>query len=163
MGNRRPTEGDETGAAPASLGEDARAALGDVVLRREPVVAERSRTVGGGDVALDGCVHAAVYGTPVETERPTAAAPTVGAASTPRATVVGRSCDPLAWLELATPVTSELLPGWTRSHRGTGTDGRGVRTDGRGSRRCDDTRQLRGGTSWASFSSISPARALTAP
>lgn len=111
----------------SSLGEEARAALGDVVLRREPVVAERSRTVGGGDVALDGCVHVAVYGTPVETERSTAAAPTVGAASTPRATVVGRSCNPLAWLELATPVTSEqgseLLPGWTRSPRGTGTDG----------------------------------------
>lgn len=102
----------EFGATPVVLGDDAREGLGYVAVRREPVVVERSGTVGGVDVDLTVESHVAVYGTPAETERATAAAPTVGAVSTPNAIVMDRSFNPLARLSLPNLITSESGTGF---------------------------------------------------
>lgn len=97
----------EFGATPVVLGDDAREELGYVTVRREPVIVERSRTVGGVDMDVTVESPVAVYGTPAETERATAAAPTVGAVSTPNATVMDRSFNPLVRLSLPNLITSE--------------------------------------------------------
>lgn len=85
---------------------------------REPVVAERSREVAGVEVQATVESHVAVYEavtgsesgstTPAgDGDAPTASTPSVGVASTPRATVSGRSFNPLARLSLANLVTSD--------------------------------------------------------
>lgn len=85
---------------------------------REPVVAERSREVAGVQIQATVESHVAIYEavtgsasgstTPAgDGAGPTAATPSVGVASTPRATVSGRSFNPLARLSLANLVTSD--------------------------------------------------------
>jgi len=93
-------------ATPVVLGSDARAALDYATLDRERVVTERSREVGGVDLTVTVENHTAVYGASGEPGG-SAEAPTVGAVSTPRATVMGRSFNPLARLSLANLLTSD--------------------------------------------------------
>lgn len=83
---------------------------------REPVVTERSREVAGVDVQATVESHVAIYepataaGSTTPTGDgggPTATTPSIGVVSTPRATVSGRSFNPLARLSLANLVTSD--------------------------------------------------------
>jgi hypothetical protein len=96
-------------ADPAVLPSGARERLGYRERLREAVVAERSRSVGGVEVAAVVESHVAVYEPAGEREGKggTAAAPLVGAASTPAATVRGQSFNPLARLSLSNFVASE--------------------------------------------------------
>lgn len=72
----------------------------------EPVVAKRSRTVGDVEVTATVESHVTVYGVPNKTPRGTATEPTFGAVSTPRASVMSRSFNPLARRSLANLPTS---------------------------------------------------------
>lgn len=106
-------------ARPVVVPPAARAELGLEPELRESMVAERSGEVGGADVDVTVESRMAVYesvaGEPPETDGPgvdpvagpTADRPTVGVVSTPRATVLGRSFNPLARLSLSTLLASE--------------------------------------------------------
>lgn len=99
--------GYEFTTTPVVLQGDARESLGYETVYRTPVVVERSRTVGGVDVDVTVESHVAAYGTPTVPDRGTAAAPTVGAVSTPNAVVMERSFNPLTRLSLPNLITSE--------------------------------------------------------
>jgi len=108
----------EFSTEPVVLPERSRTRMGYEETLREPVVAERSREVAGVEVEATVESHVAIYETVTGSESgrtpqaddgdgPTASTPSVGVASTPRATVSGRSFNPLARLSLANLVTSD--------------------------------------------------------
>lgn len=97
----------EFSAKPVVLPEDARANMGYETLRQTPVVRERSKPIGGVEVNVTVTDHISVYGATKVGERGTVTAPLIGVASTPKASVRGRSFNPLTRLSLANLLTSE--------------------------------------------------------
>lgn len=97
----------EFSARPVILPAGIREALGYETLTREQIVETRSRTIGGVEVTATVENHVRVYGSPDDSERGTAAAPIVGITSTPSATVMGRSFNPIAQRSLASLLTSQ--------------------------------------------------------
>lgn len=94
-------------ADPVVLPGEARTDLNYETVREEPVVVERSRTVGGLVINATVASRVAVYASTADREHATAEAPSVGAVSTPKASVMGRSFNPLARLSLSNLLTSE--------------------------------------------------------
>lgn len=96
----------EFSAKPVVLPDSVRSNMGYETLHSKPVVKEQSRTIGGVEVNVTVESHVTVYGAAEEAERGTASVPTIGVASTPKASVMGRSFNPLARLSLANLLTS---------------------------------------------------------
>ncbi len=93
----------EFDAAPVVVPPGARDRLGYRERLREPLVVERAATVGGTEVSVTVESPVAVY----ETTAPHAAEPVLGVASTPRASVRGRSLNPLARRSLSQVLDGE--------------------------------------------------------
>jgi len=96
----------EFGVDPVVLAGDARERLAYRERSRGSAVAERSRSVRGVEVTATVESHVAVY-EPTDGAPARAATPTVGAVSTPAASIRGRSFNPLAQLSLAGLLTGE--------------------------------------------------------
>jgi len=74
--------------------------------RREPVVMERSRTIGGVEVTVTMRGHVAAYREPGDSDQASGVPAFLGVISTPKSVVAGREFNPLARLSIPNLLTS---------------------------------------------------------